>query len=66
MDNLARIIHELKAINADLEAYNNKEMAIGSSLKDKYVGCIYCGEPKGDSLNCCGENHFEEMDENDD
>ena len=28
---------------------------------ETYVGCIYCGEPKGDSLNCCGENHFEEM-----
>ena len=29
--------------------------------KEVYVGCVYCGEPKGDSLSCCDENHFEEM-----
>ncbi len=22
------------------------------------IVCIYCGEPKGDSLGCCGENHW--------
>ena len=34
--------------------------------KDTYVGCIYCGEPKSDWLSCCGENHFDEMElEND-
>jgi RNA polymerase-binding transcription factor DksA len=31
--------------------------------KDTYIGCVYCGEPKGDSLSCCGENHFEEMED---
>ena len=33
MDNLAKIIHELKAINSDLEAFNNKQSAIGDTLK---------------------------------
>jgi len=22
------------------------------------IVCIYCGEPKGESLGCCGENHW--------
>lgn len=22
------------------------------------IVCVYCGEPKGDSLSCCDENHF--------
>ena len=56
MDNWQSIQELIKEINADIKALNDKPMAI-----DKYVGCIYCGEPKGDSLSCCGENHFEEM-----
>lgn len=28
---------------------------------EQYLGCIYCGEPKGSSFSCCGENHFEMM-----
>jgi len=27
---------------------------------DTEIVCIYCGEPKGDKISCCGENHFEE------
>jgi hypothetical protein len=23
--------------------------------------CYYCGEPQGDKLGCCGENHFGEL-----
>jgi hypothetical protein len=23
--------------------------------------CIYCGTPRGDSVGCCGENHFEDL-----
>ena len=53
MDKLADVLDD---IYNDLKALNDKPMAI-----DKYVGCIYCGEPKGDKLSCCGENHFEEM-----
>ena len=56
MDNWQSIQELIKEINADIKALNDKPMAI-----DKYVGCIYCGEPKGDKLSCCGENHFEEM-----
>ena len=56
MDNWQTIQELIKEINEELKALNDKPMAI-----DKYVGCIYCGEPKGDSLSCCGENHFEEM-----
>ena len=56
MDNWQSIQELIKEINADIKALNDKPMAI-----DKYVGCIYCGEPKGDRLSCCGENHFEEM-----
>ena len=37
MDNLARIIHELKAINTDLESFNNKQSAIGETLKKSNV-----------------------------
>jgi hypothetical protein len=22
------------------------------------IVCIYCGEPKGDSISCCEENHW--------
>lgn len=58
MDNWQSIQELIKEINEELKAHNDKPMAI-----DKYVGCIYCGEPKGDSLSCCGENHFEEMEE---
>ena len=25
--------------------------------------CIYCGEPSNDKLSCCGENHWEEVEE---
>ena len=56
MDNWQSIQELIKEINADIKALNDKPMAI-----DKYVGCIYCGEPKSDKLSCCGENHFEEM-----
>lgn len=27
---------------------------------DDEIVCIYCGSPKGSSLSCCGENHFDE------
>jgi len=27
--------------------------------------CAYCGEPKGERLSCCGENHWVEVDEDD-
>ena len=56
MTNWQSIQYLIKEINDDIKALNDKPMAI-----DKYVGCIYCGEPKGDKLSCCGENHFEEM-----
>lgn len=23
--------------------------------------CTYCGEPKGERMGCCGENHWDEM-----
>lgn len=23
--------------------------------------CYYCGEPQGDKIGCCGENHFGEL-----
>jgi hypothetical protein len=23
--------------------------------------CYYCGEPQGEKIGCCGENHFNEM-----
>ena len=23
-------------------------------------GCIYCGEPRGEKMGCCGENHWED------
>lgn len=23
--------------------------------------CTYCGEPKGERIGCCGENHWEAM-----
>lgn len=49
-------MNELEDITDILKDLNDKPMAI-----DKYVGCIYCGEPKDDRLSCCGENHFEEM-----
>jgi hypothetical protein len=39
------------------------ELQILEIEKDTYIGCIYCGEPKGDSFSCCGENHFEELEE---
>jgi hypothetical protein len=26
---------------------------------DDEIVCVYCGSPKGDSISCCGENHFE-------
>ena len=56
MNGLEKLADVLDDIYNDLKALNDKPMAI-----DKYVGCIYCGEPKGDKLSCCGENHFEEM-----
>jgi hypothetical protein len=37
------------------------ELQILEIEKDIYIGCVYCGEPKGDWLSCCGENHFMEM-----
>ena len=39
------------------------ELQILEIEKDTYIGCVYCGETKGDSFSCCGENHFEEMEE---
>lgn len=27
------------------------------------ITCVYCGNPKGDRLSCCGENHWEEIPE---
>ena len=56
MDKWQLIMNELQDMTDILKNLNDKPMAI-----DKYVGCIYCGKPKGDSLSCCGENHFEEM-----
>ena len=23
--------------------------------------CYYCGEPQGEKIGCCGENHFGEL-----
>jgi hypothetical protein len=37
------------------------ELQILEIEKDTYIGCAYCGEPKGDRIECCGENHFMEM-----
>jgi len=39
------------------------ELQILEIEKDTYIGCVYCGEPKSDNLSCCGENHFDEMEE---
>ena len=48
---------------AMFEAQVMSELQILEIEKDTYLGCVYCGEPKGDSLSCCGENHFDEMEE---
>jgi len=48
---------------AMFEAQVMSELQILELEKNTYIGCIYCGEPKGDSLECCGENHFDEMEE---
>lgn len=48
---------------AMFEAQVMSELQILEIEKDTYIGCVYCGEPKGDSLSCCGENHFDEMEE---
>jgi hypothetical protein len=29
--------------------------------EETYIGCVYCGEPKGERLSCCEKNHFLEM-----
>ena len=48
---------------AMFEAQVMSELQILEIEKDTYIGCVYCGEPKGDWLSCCGENHFDEMEE---
>jgi len=48
---------------AMFEAQVMSELQILEIEKDTYIGCVYCGEPKGDWLSCCGENHFAEMQE---
>jgi hypothetical protein len=48
---------------AMFEAQVMSELQILEIEKDTYIGCVYCGEPKGDWLSCCGENHFAEMKE---
>ena len=25
--------------------------------------CIYCGEPRGEKMGCCGENHWDDVPE---
>ena len=27
-------------------------------IKDEFEGCVYCAEPIGSRMSCCGENHF--------
>ena len=62
MEKWQSIINELKAINDDLAAFIDRPMAI-DRLKETYTGCIYCGEEKGEKLSCCGENHFDELED---
>lgn len=31
---------------------------LDDEIDEDELVCVYCGEPKGDSLSCCEENHF--------
>lgn len=43
--------------NADMDEMEDYPSDIKSRHYGKEV-CLYCGETKGDNIECCGENHF--------
>ena len=44
---MCQAMYEYQVIREEYEDYDEDEIV-----------CIYCGEPKGESLGCCGENHW--------
>lgn len=44
---MCQAMYEYQVTREEYEYYDEDEIV-----------CIYCGEPKGDSLGCCGENHW--------
>jgi len=44
---MCQAMYEYQVTREEYEDYDEDEIV-----------CIYCGEPKGDSIGCCGENHW--------
>jgi len=44
---MCQAMYEYQVTREEHEDYDEDEIV-----------CMYCGEPKGDSIGCCGENHW--------
>jgi hypothetical protein len=64
MSNLQNIINELKAMNAELQEFNDRHNEVIDDYPSDIVDrelievCMYCGNEKFEKISCCGENHF--------